>query len=287
MIYIEISDGLGNQLYRYATAYSIAKLTGKKLVVDSSYMAISGERTFALDKLKLEWDKHICWRKPGVINKIILNKIRRNIILKDVQYFVEDTMKGSCQEHKELLEMAKSVENLYLKGYFQNYRIFDLFQAEISSMIQPNYDLDESAKYLLSNIEQSQSVSVHLRRGDYVKLGFVLDESYYEFAIKEILKRVKQPKFFVFSDNEAVAIDFVKKYNYLDMVLVKYTAIDSTIEDLYLMKNCKHQIIANSSYSWWGAYANINSNKIVIAPDGKNDKNRNKLYPSSWIIVDY
>ncbi len=287
MLYIEITDGLGNQLYRYATAYALAQLAGKRLTVDSSYMALSGERVFELNKLQLKWDDHICWRKPGVFNKYFLNHIRKHFALKGVTYFVEDSKKGSCQEHEGLIELAKSVEKLYLKGYFQNYRMFDLFQRELSSMIKPNYTLDKTAYCILEDMQKTESVSIHLRRGDYVKLGFVLDDAYYESAIQEITKRLSNPKFFIFSDDKTAAKKFIEKYSNLNMCLVDYTAINSTIEDLYLMKSCKHQIIANSSYSWWSGYANHNTNKIVVAPDGKNDLNRNKLYPTSWTVLDY
>ena len=93
-------------------------------------------------------------------------------------------------------------------------------------------------------------------------------------------------KFFIFSDDKTAAKKFIEKYSNLNMCLVDYTAINSTIEDLYLMKSCKHFQLSQILHIVGGVVMlNHNTNKIVVAPDGKNDLNRNKLYPTSWTVL--
>lgn len=143
----------------------------------------------------------------------------------------------------------------------------------------------------ISDIKDTESVSIHFRRGDYVtnKSYLVLDLKYYYNAVELIRSKLKNPNFYIFSDD----IDWVKR-NFKNKLKSKITFQDcnlSNIEDLMLMSNCKHNIIANSTFSWWGAWLNKNLDKIVIAPskffkdDIYNTNLKSTYYPQNWIII--
>jgi hypothetical protein len=140
-------------------------------------------------------------------------------------------------------------------------------------------------------IEESESVSIHVRRGDYVNNPKVneyhgsLQSDYYLKAIEVINNKVSDSKFYIFSDD----IEWVRDnmFGDLNAVFVKTTSDE---EDMYLMSKCKHNIIANSSFSWWGAYLNSNESKLVVAPVQwfKNAEMNEKtldLVPTNWYRV--
>ena len=180
----------------------------------------------------------------------------------------------------------KTSNNVYLSGYWQSYLYFekinDIIRKEFSFKEQCILGIDST----LSIINNSESVSIHIRRGDYVTNKEAVDLlgclplSYYDNAIKLIEKRTNEPRYFIFSDD----IEWVK----LNMQIENSSIIETNNElhDLALMAHCKHNIIANSSFSWWAAWLNSNNNKTVIAP--KNwftdvNINTNDLFPNTWI----
>lgn len=139
-------------------------------------------------------------------------------------------------------------------------------------------------------IKNSNSVSLHIRRGDYVALskskkGHALCPiSYYKKAIENIAQKIHNPRFFIFSDDiQWVKENLAIKYNaeYIDFNR------DYPERDIILMKHCKHNIIANSSFSWWGAWLNENPNKIVIAPKRwmNNLESSDDLIEPNWIKI--
>jgi hypothetical protein len=142
----------------------------------------------------------------------------------------------------------------------------------------------------IQDINGSNSVSIHVRRGDYLNdnnmelFGRVCTKGYYEKAINVIKGKVDDPHFFVFS-NDA---DWVRSN--LHMKNVTYVTCNygwNSWIDLYLMSLCKHNIIANSTFSWWGAWLNANPDKIVISPSRylNNDSGHTDVYPESWIKI--
>ena len=147
-------------------------------------------------------------------------------------------------------------------------------------------DIHSQTKEYQQKIIESESVSLHIRRGDYINHPFLntCDVEYYKKAVMEILKINKQVHFFIFSDD----IHWVK--NNLDFINHKtLIVLESDIpdnEEMYLMSQCKYNIIANSSFSWWGAWLNQNSDKKVIAPKKwfkSSTLNTNDLIPASWV----
>ncbi|HIP25044.1 MAG TPA: alpha-1,2-fucosyltransferase, partial [Archaeoglobus profundus] len=168
-------------------------------------------------------------------------------------------------------------------GYWQTEKYFSDIRTDILKDFTVKEKNTEIVDNYLKQINNSNSVSIHVRRGDYLNhpdIG-VLDISYYKNAIEYIYNKVENPTFYIFSNDISWCeknLDFID-----DKIIINNTK--SEIEDISLMKNCKYNIIANSSFSWWSAWLNINPSKIIIAPKIWMVKNPNncKWVPDSWI----
>ena len=177
-------------------------------------------------------------------------------------------------------------DNVYLDGYWQSWKYFNNYSDIIKKdfTIKLKY-LNTIDRNLLTQIENSNSVALHVRRGDYVnnkdvnKFLGICDKSYYESAIEFIKNKVVDPRFYIFSDDP----DWCLKEFGNEFFIISG---NHDWQDLWLMSKCKNQIIANSSFSWWAAWLNNNMEKIVVAPkkwfSGMNIKIDDRL-PESWI----
>jgi hypothetical protein len=181
--------------------------------------------------------------------------------------------------------------DLVIEGYWQSERYFADIADRLRHELQPIHPPPNEVSGLLDQIAKENSVSLHVRRGDYISCSraaahfFVCDLAYYERAVAMVAERVLNPVFFVFSDDPA----WVAKELRIDfpMVLASRPQSWPDYEDLRLMSHCMHHIIANSSFSWWGAWLNPNSNKIVVAPSRwfRVEKNTKDLIPPGWYLV--
>ncbi|MDD1698358.1 MAG: alpha-1,2-fucosyltransferase [Methanoregula sp.] len=186
--------------------------------------------------------------------------------------------------------ILKCNNHVYLEGYWQTEKYF----KDIKEIILRDFTIveepDPRNKTMADQIRGSESVSIHVRRGDYVTnpttnaYHGTCSEDYYKKAIQIIKNRVHKPQFFIFSDD----LTWVREH--LDIgyptVFVDFNGPDKDYEDLRLMSLCQNHIIANSSFSWWGAYLGSDPGKIVIAPKRwfkKTDIITSDLLPESWI----
>jgi hypothetical protein len=281
---VQLWGGLGNQLYLYAFAKSIAKRWGTDVVLDASWFNITPEGITPREY------------------KLKYFNIRQNFMLKQqLAKIVEaDINAGSWQDSYEypsrpfLSEqygrcfdpciMNMKVQPIYIMGYWQSYKYFEGIKSDLLEDLKiialPSRDILQYMNLIKST---HNSVALHIRRGDYLLLGQgnVLSLEYYKRAIALITAKIANPTFFVFSDD----MNWVKEN--LQLGYPTYY-VDSNTEkndydDLRLMSMCNHQIIANSTFSWWGAWLNQYNDKIVVAPTyGKMDKD---LYPPKWNIL--
>ena len=200
--------------------------------------------------------------------------------------------KSFCTFQSDLFDIKNSC---YIKGFFRSEKYFIDIREELLKDFSLNVELNEKNKKMLEQIKNTNSVSIHFRRGDYTKKR-VADKygscsvEYYKNASKIIADSISEPiTLFIFSDDinwvrNNVKFDFETVY--VDINLAKQGYFD-----LELMKNCKHNIIANSSFSWWGAWLNENESKIVIAPkwwmkDVDTTSKNVDIIPESWLILD-
>jgi hypothetical protein len=170
-------------------------------------------------------------------------------------------------------EIPKFSENLVLHGYFQNEKYFKIAEEELKEIFKPNYD-----------IKFPNTCSIHVRRGDYLKHPLIhtnISMDYYRKAI-EIMKSKGYEKFMVFSDD----IDWCK-HNFIGDEYI-FSEGQKNYQDLIMMSGCQSHIIANSSFSWWGAWLGNNSQKSIIAPSnwfGPKGPSNYEIIPTNWITL--
>lgn len=291
MIIIKIKGGLGNQMFQYAVGKKLSLETGEVLFLDANKLPSHNKeipRDFDLIKFNID-SKLISsndvekFRNPfGIISRAI-RKIRTKILF---QYNL-DFHPNYLTKVKNII---KSGKNVYIEGYFQSERNF----AEIREILLSEFSLKEEFKSptfeeLRSEISKLNSVSVHIRRGDYVnnpkvlKYHGICSVEYYKNAMSKICESIENPVFYFFSDDPNwISENFDLNENTKIISGKSLTAP----EELILMSSCKHNIIANSTFSWWGAWLNQNYDKIVISPtpwvNFKFNPHKN-ITPETWI----
>lgn len=282
MVIVRFKGGLGNQLFQYGL-YKNLELLGKDVRADiSDYEENRDSRNFLLRDIGMKLvyaNANDIEKYRGRLNSII-EIVRRKYGLRK-SYFGE---KEDIFDKKIFL-----LDDIYLDGFWQNELYFKEIESEIrEELIKLLYQNDNVKKTDLKNkIENENSIAVHIRRGDYIKKNSIytnLGESdYYDKAIEHIRDKVENPVFYLFSDDT----EWIKeKYRGKEFVIVEDYEGKSEQEDLILMSKCKHNIIANSSYSWWAAWINCNNKKIVIAPkEWFSINKKTNIVCSSWLSI--
>jgi len=186
----------------------------------------------------------------------------------------------------------KSKKKVFLKGGWQSEKYFKTYKNEIRDNSHLKDALVERVLEKSNSLRIENSVAVHIRRGDYLRKKIiyewhgVMDKEYYAKAFELLHSKTKATKAYYFTDDvEWVSENLLPLF---DGEIISGNIAKSHYEDLYLMSQCKHNIIANSSFSWWGAWLNNNPEKIVIAPKkwfNKGPKDTQDLLPEKWIKI--
>jgi hypothetical protein len=264
MIIVRLQGRLGNQMFQYALAKSL-QVSGKTVTIDSSVLKYDGNHNELglFENVKSEYveaDGNLV-SKLGDCNKSFPYKVKRKVI----GYKKTHILEKDYAYNDEIFNM----DNVYLEGYWQTEKYFKNIEDQIRKLYVFPKITDKSNLDMADIIKPCNSVSLHIRRGDYLSgknahmHGNICTGTYYDNAIKYIKERVDKPIFFVFTDDTEWARQQYKGEEY---TIVDQNRTDNSFRDMQLMSLCKHNIIANSSFSWWGAWLNSNQDKIVIAP---------------------
>lgn len=288
MIVVKLIGGLGNQLFQYAIAKKLAIQFNTEVVLDTMPF-----EKYKLHKYSLEhfnFNKHIATisdlsllglEQGNIIQKNyyrILRKIIKPVIISEKQFNFDNDI------------FLKAKKHTYLDGYWQTEKYFSDIRSILLADLIIKKPLENKNLEIANQINAVNSVSLHIRRADYVSntdtlnIHGVCGLDYYFKAIEHISKEVEKPVLFIFSDD----MQWVKEnlQTSLDTVYVDHNNADTNYEDLRLMSFCKNNIIANSSFSWWGAWLNNHDDKIVIAPKkwfSTNERNYSDVIPSKWM----
>jgi hypothetical protein len=290
MVIVNIFGGLGNQMFQFATGRAMSMRLGVPLRVDiSSFSTCKIHQGFELQRVfscaaevvdEEDMFEVLGWQNSSVVRRLMLQRKlsafrRKEFVVEPYFHYWEEILKvsGSC----------------YLHGYWQSEKYF----SEVATKIRKEFvfckPLENQSLNLARLISKVNSVSLHVRRGDYANnplttsVHGLCSLDYYIAAIKYITERVQEPHFFIFSD------DIVWVKNNLKMVFpseyVDCNQENQSYIDMQLMSMCKHNIVANSSFSWWGAWLNLNLGKIVITPKKwfVNELNTQDLIPLDWV----
>ena len=284
-IITNIIGGLGNQMFQYAAGYVLAQKTGLDLKLDLNDYNLIGDKRFELEKT---FGLQILKANKVDIKNIIGNDgnlyIRRFINKLGLS---KNFLKEKPYTFNENFLNVK--DSIYLDGYWQNYNYFLKDKLKIKQQFNFTCLSNKERELFFEKYRDRSCVSLHIRKGDYInkkniKIFFPLDDKYYTEALNIIKGKIKNPYFFIFSDD----LEWVNSNINLNNINYKIVPPSLIVgKDMALMSLCDHHIIANSTFSWWGAWLNFSKNKIVVTP--KNWLNSNiqpaGLNCSSWIAI--
>ncbi|MBA6224525.1 alpha-1,2-fucosyltransferase [Colwellia sp. MB02u-18] len=284
---VNIIGGVGNQLFQYAFYYSLKTKFNEVIKLDilrfDSYELHNGyelEKVFSINEnyCTLQEKNYISSGDAG-----LFRKIQRKLGLSNNHELIEQ----KNEEYKFIPRLLGNVhEATYYRGYWQSYKYFEHLESEIKSKLIFPPITEKKNLLLINTMENLNSVSIHIRRGDYInhpEFGGICGIKYYRSAIEKIENNIISPFYVIFSNDIEWCKENLKLTN---AVYVDWNENEKSFRDLQLMSLCKHNIIANSSFSWWGAWLNNNSNKVVITPEQwMKSKVCNDLIPDDWLKV--
>jgi len=288
MIVTQLLGGLGNQLFQYAVARRLAIEYNSPFKLDISAFEHYPLRRYALDMFNI-LEEFVSALEISRLKPIFYPSRRSLFLIRKVQNLrYRKTWIRERYPYKFDDALFQNQRDFYLEGYWQNENYFkpieDIIRREFTLKNTP----DAYNAELIERIQKTDSVSVHIRRGDYATNSQtnahhgLLPLSYYHSAFSRIIEFARSPNFFIFTDDPLWVQENLKFDDPMTFVEGNQTRPH---EDLRLMSFCKHHIIANSSFSWWGAWLSTNPGKMVIAPKRwlKNSNIDTKdATPSSW-----
>lgn len=294
MIIVALYGGLGNQMFQYACGKAVSKKLQVELKLDISLLKDPNPTSdlypnnYELDVFNIP--EQIATIKE--VRKYVPNLRDASFLLKKLYKFrraltnrvlFNETTKF-CFNNK----VTSIKDNTYLYGYFQTEKYFENIRKELINTFSIPVDIDPSNQSLINEIKQNNSISIHVRRGDYLGSKHELLDSlnYYSKAIEIIKTKVEKPVFYIFSDD----ISWVEE-NFEQLEINKFLVRNNTQKsylDMLIMSQCKHNICANSTFSWWAAWLNTNPEKIVISPkkwfnNGEFATSKFELIPANWL----
>lgn len=292
MVIVRIKCGLGNQLFEYVLGRRIALANKSELKLDLSAYDEDSLRGYRLDSFNIDADiaspaeiaRVTGFDRRGVSGRLwrlcqsLKPYHKRSIIAERWYHFDPDVLRVSG--------------DVYIDGYWQSEKYFEDIKPVLKEELTFKNAPDAVNQALISRIANTSSVCLHVRRGDYVtdpsvreRFG-VCTPDYYYSGIDILKSRLDNPELFVFSDDP----DWVKANLRTDCptTYVTHNGPEKDCEDLLLMSQCKHHIIANSSFSWWGAWLCSNPDQIVVAP--KNwcldpSRDAKDVVPDGWLRI--
>ena len=288
-ITVRAMGGLGNQLFQYAAGRSMAVRLGVQLFIDSRLYKKNTNRPFLLNQFRHNAVFIERNYLPYTVHKYFWKKFELPRLEAFGRYVAE-------ADYDKLEQIKTARLGGYFFGYWQDPSLFidieDTLRQELQYVADPSF---ENAK-MLDHIKSCCAVSVHIRRGDYLtfarhrEMFATCPPAYYSKAFDLLISRLKQhPVFFVFSDD----LDWAKENLKFSgkAVFVNINDDANSFEDLRLMAACQHHVIANSTFSWWGAWLNNSPDKMVVAPNTwsppKGSPRNNLLLEGFHLIENY
>jgi hypothetical protein len=287
MVIVRILGGLGNQMFQYAAGRSLALRLGESLRLD-----LSGFQDYALHGgYQLHNVFGVQTESASLADvESMLGWRSRDLALRWLQKRSMAWLRGNRLVAEPSFHYWQGWTRIstgcYLSGYWQSPRYFLDYEAQLRDDFSFREAKTPLSRAIARAIERTEAVAVHVRRGDYVqnpaanRVHGVCTNTYYAAAQKYVASRLSAPRYFVFSDDMA----WVRGQSLFPRETV-YVDLGPGQIDIQLMARCRHQIIANSTYSWWAAWLNPNPCKIVIAPRRwfSNGLDAADLVPASWV----
>ncbi len=288
MIIVRLQGGLGNQLFQYAVGRHLAEIHKTVLKIDISFFETYELHTYSIWPFNIQENiasadevATLTTRRRGIVERAATRLLRRPSKL--ATPYIQER-----QFHFDsgILNLPDGV---YLDGYWQSEKYF----ADIAAIVRQEFSvktlLAGKDKELAERMASCESVSLHIRRGSFLLPPYnathgTCSLDYYFKCVEYLTQAVKHPHFFIFSDEPQWAHDNLK-FPY-PTTYVDHNGADKDYEELRLMSLCKHHIIANSTFSWWGAWLGTWPQKMVMAPQkwfADDARDTRDLIPETWI----
>lgn len=303
MIILTLGGGLGNQMFEYAFARALQFQSNQKRILLNTFHVVKYESNReALHNLCLAPEVKVCniWEKN--VYKY-LEKIKRRYLVKKKNYTWDDkllfynlSVDGifyNLQVYSYDDYQIPITNNIYVYGVYQNPHYWWQYKEVIKQELKVKTPPSNENRDMISKISQENAICVHIRRGDYVtnprwKGLNICGEDYYCKAMEYMSNQVKDGIFYIFTNSHSDIKWIQNEYNFEKYNVFYVDLNNPDYEELRLMYNCKHFIIANSTFSWWAQFLSDSNDKIVCAPrywaQGMNCQN--ELYEESWKIID-
>lgn len=278
MIKARLMGGLGNQMFEYAVGRNLAVKHGTNLKVIFDHPPAYSVRNYQLGCFQLAPDLRVEITRdyPKFLSIIRQAFSSREKVIKEKSFAYDP-------------DILNTPDETLLDGFFQSEKYFQDIKDIIRSDFTFKNKLTGKNRFVAGKIKESNSISLHIRRGDYVKdkttnaFHGTAGLDYYFRGASYLKDKVDSPKYFIFSDDINWAKDNLKLP---DVTFIDWNTGDKDYIDMQLMSLCKHNIIANSSFSWWGAWLNSNPKKIVITPKqwfADTTVDTKDLIPNTWV----
>lgn len=270
MIVSALTGGLGNQMFQYAFGRCISIKNKTSLKIHFVNALFNTARQYDLDKFNIKCQK--------ATNEDLSNAgVFRSKVLNRVAYLIDErlgiqfnksivTQKYPYKFEKKYLKIR---DNSYIQGFWNDERYFGGIEGYLRKEFTLKNKLDSRNDHVVKKIKSVNSISVHIRRGDYVSnirnLYLYTKKEYFINSMRSISNKISKPVFYFFSDDIAWCRKNFSSLNY-KMKFIEHNTGENSYLDLHLMSNCKHNIIANSTFSWWASWLNKNPKKIIIKP---------------------
>ena len=303
---IRISNGLGNQLFMYASAYAMSKELSRKLLIDneSSFYSNKNISVYLLNNFnitsEIASDNKKFKSSYGYLKRKIL--LKADLFRRNKLFYIEKKNIDKITNYNDDFKNKFFDNNMYVEGYFESEKYFLNYKRSLSNEFKfKNPDIYKNNLYF-DNISKSNSVALCIRQNRFIEginnnnevnrkksWNYTLEQiEYINKSVQIIKSKISNAKFFLWSNDfqnlESNFFDF--DYQNINLNNVN-DSIDKTILGLYLLTNCKHYVVTGSSFNWWGAWLSANQNKIIIRPSNfKNFTFNNKdLWPENWLSV--
>ena len=289
---VKLKGGLGNQMFQYSFAKLLQKRTHEQIKIDlTPYKKLTRDNVRKPRILQFQTTLPIASQRD--LDEICIlrhtQNSQTNIYRMGIALEVTLNKKYFFEKNRAFRRPETLLNYQYYDGYWQSWRYVEEVWKGLRKEFVPNYELNEMTKRSIENIDKQNAVFVGVRRGDYTKdIGHngIYGTDYYRKAMNYIAKRVVEPVFYIFSND----IDWCKK----NLDLSGYTVIyrepevqTSDFEELLIMASCKHAVIVNSSFHWWGAWMQQNKNKIICCPTKWWADNKPiDIEPKEWVKID-
>ena len=288
---VKFKGGLGNQLFQYVFFRRLGILYNEDVKADFSYYKNNRDNKIKVPKI-FKFRVNIDCATDEELNNILHlgTNNNQNSLKYKIKIFIEKTInkKYFFEKNRSFIDVSSIIDYVYFDGYWQSYKYLRGIEDFIINELNLKEPLSKSARNMIESFKNENSVFIGKRFGDYLskknkKIFGDIKKDYYIKAIEIIKNSVNNPLFIVFSDDIKLAKDYFKGVR--NLIFFEEPKI-SDEEELIIRSKCKHAIIPNSTFNWWGAWLIENPNKIIIAPKKWfADGSPIEIIPPEWISI--